>query len=368
MGEFTIGERHARPKNSVDTQYLRLVSYILRAGKDKKDRTGTGTKSTFGVQLAFNMQDGFPLLTSKKMHVKSILVELLWFLGKHMEDPKYASLGRTNIRYLIDNDCNIWNGDAYKHYVTSMNDGDIQKNCYWMTCNPDRSFEVYTMEQFVHAVKTDETFAWHWGDLGPVYGEQWRDWDGIDQIGNLIKMLKDDPDSRRLIVNAWNVGELRDMVLPPCHYAFQCYTEELTHEERLAIHAQDVEVTGAQSLTDKLDELGIPKRRLSLLWNQRSVDVGLGLPYNIASYGFLLHMLCEIVNMVPGELIGHLGDTHIYNNHIEGLTKQLSAETASLPTLAIKVRERHLITDFEVTDFILTDYKPAAAIKLPLSN
>jgi len=208
--------------NTIDKQYQDLLLHILRNGTEKKDRTGTGTKSIFGYQIRHNMNEGFPLLTTKKMAWKTLVTELLWFLN-----------GDTNIKYLVDNGCHIWDGDAFKNFM-DKSEGD-----------PDL---IWNQEQFIHKIKTDSEFAKKWGELGPIYGKQWRRWQGwmdygnegkkgslwFDQIQRLIQMLKTEPDSRRLMVSAWNVAEIDDMVLPPCHYGFQVYTRELTYSERYA--------------------------------------------------------------------------------------------------------------------------------------
>ena len=304
--------------NNLDNQYHELLKTILEYGVDKKDRTGTGTKSIFGYTIRHNMKNGFPLLTTKKMYWKGIVTELLWFLR-----------GDTNIKYLLDNDCHIWDGDAYKAYC--------QESPY--------PYPTMTQPEFIDAIKTDDEFSKKWGELGPVYGKQWRDWggyfsdghwngqtnntglhiDGLDQIKNLIKQLQTNPDSRRLMVNAWNVGELDRMTLPPCHYGFQVYTRELSLEERQELCEHDVDSH------IKLDSLRVPKRMLSLMWNQRSVDTFLGLPFNIASYGLLLKLIAKEVNMVPGELIGNLGDVHLYNNHLEQAKEQIKKTLWSYP-------------------------------------
>jgi thymidylate synthase len=284
--------------NSLDKQYQVLLQDILDNGVIKKDRTGTGTISIFGRQIRHNMSEGFPFLTTKKLLLKTIVTELIWFLK-----------GDTNIKYLVDNGCNIWNGDAFKHYISKTNEykGD------W----PD------TLEEFINRIKTDDEFAKKWGELGPIYGKQWRNWktedeylDGvsyfkyppIDQITNLINELKTNPDSRRLMVNAWNVGELDQMVLPPCHYGFQVYTRELNLDERIDIHNK-TKVPGSHSTDyfhEHMDFYSIPKRTISLMWNQRSVDTFLGLPFNIASYGLLLEIIAKEANMIPDALIGIL--------------------------------------------------------------
>jgi thymidylate synthase len=312
--------------NNIDKQYQDLLQDILDNGVEKKDRTGTGTISVFGRQIRHKMSEGFPLLTTKKMPWKSIVTELLWFLQ-----------GNTNIKWLVDNGCNIWNGDAYKNY-SSKNFGKT----------------IHTEEQFIERIKTDDEFAKKWGELGPIYGAQWRSWrvgegipttlkndDGetiyesasryVDQIQNLVNDLKTNPDSRRLMVNAWNVGELDQMVLPPCHYGFQVYTRELSLERRYNIWFNNNYETGMERFFDpnNLPDFDnsyytpTPTRAISLMWNQRSVDTFLGLPFNIASYGLLLEIIAKEVNMVPDDLIGNLGDVHLYSNHIEQAKEQL---------------------------------------------
>ena len=307
--------------NKLDNQYQELLKFILDYGVEKKDRTGTGTKSIFGYTIRHNMKDGFPLLTTKKMPFKTMVTELLWFLR-----------GDTNINFLVDNNCNIWNGDAYKRYS-----------------NENFGKTIHTEEQFIERIKTDDEFAKKWGELGPIYGKQWRNWEtyqqspydtlrynkkhpSIDQIANLINDLKTNPDSRRLMVNAWNVGELDQMVLPPCHYGFQVYTRELSLEERRVLVTQgmfNVVYNGGTPETlshSEINQWNIPTRAISLMWNQRSIDTFLGLPFNVASYGLLLEIIAKAVNMVPDELIGNLGDTHLYLDHIEQAKEQIGRE------------------------------------------
>jgi thymidylate synthase len=323
--------------NNIDKQYQALLQDILDNGIEKKDRTGTGTISVFGKQIRHNMSEGFPLLTGKKMSWKSIVTELLWFLR-----------GDTNIKYLVDNGCNIWNGDAFKNYCNAY--PDVEKTFQYEGSN----IEVRKMTQgeFIEQIKTDDEFAKKWGELGPIYGKQWRNWGAgfgnknTDQIQNLINDLKTNPDSRRLMVNAWNVGELDSMVLPPCHFSFQCYS----HEKE-------------------------GKRYLSLAWNQRSCDVGLGIPFNIASYGLLLEIIAKEVGMIPYDLIGNLGDCHIYNNHIGGLKEQINREPYPLPTLKMNpiflANLEHKGFDEAINghvNFELENYQHHPTIKLPLSN
>ena len=324
--------------NKLDKQYQSLLKDILDNGTEKEDRTGTGTISIFGRQIRHNMQDGFPLLTTKKMAIKSIMTELKWFLK-----------GDTNIKYLVDNGCNIWNGDAYKKYCKLQ--------------VPHDHFE--TQEEFIELIKTNNEFAEKWGELGPLYGKQWTDWMGIDQILNLINSLKKNPDSRRLMVNAWNVSELHEMTLPPCHYGFQVYTRELNLDERIDYLNKTTLNKSSDWLEEQLDQMGIPNRALSLSWNQRSVDTFLGLPFNIASYGMLLSLLAEEVNMVPEELIGNLGDTHLYLNHLEQAKEQINREPKPhLPKLKLSNVD---ILEGEF-DYEILHYHSHSTIKAPLSN
>ena len=263
--------------NTLDEQYRGLLATVLYGGIDKSDRTGTGTKSVFGRQIRHRMSDGFPILTTKRVPFKTMVTELRWFLK-----------GRTDIKYLQDNNCHIWDGDYEK------------------------------------SGRTD-------GDLGPIYGKQWRDWDGKDQLKELITNIKENPNSRRLMVSAWNVSELDKVVLPPCHYSFQCYVAD---------------------------------GELSLMWNQRSADLFLGVPFNISSYGLLLLLLCETTGLKPGTLIGSFGDVHLYQDHIAAAKTQITREQHALPT--IKLSNVNILDgDFDVE---LIDYKHEPAIKAPLSN
>jgi thymidylate synthase len=308
-------------KNNIEHQYLKLVKDILENGVEKQDRTGTGTLSVFGRQIRHDMKLGFPLLTTKKMYWKGIVTELLWFLS-----------GDTNIKYLLDNDCHIWDGDAYKNYIFNSEWFPISSVSGGFIGTKANSDEIMTQELFINKIKTDDEFAKKWGELGPIYGKQWRQWKQFipydvteenckvavqvtDQIQNLINDLKTNPDSRRLMVSAWNVGELDQMTLPPCHYGFQVYTRELSLEERTQYKKKrdDIARTFAPYTHQMLDGSNIPTRAISLMWNQRSVDTPLGLPFNIASYALLLELLAKMTNMVPDELIGNLGDCHIYS-------------------------------------------------------
>jgi thymidylate synthase len=326
--------------NNIDKQYIDLLKDILENGVEKQTRNGK-TLSVFGRSIRYKFKDGkFPLLTTKKMAWKTMVTELLWFLR-----------GDTNIKYLVDNDCHIWDGDAYKNYSTYVieewNSGAINElfeDSLIIEESSDGkniSYRKLSQEEFINKIKTDDEFAKTWGKLGPIYGKQWRSWtnypsdvyvpDTIDQIANLIRDLKTNPDSRRLMVNAWNVGELDQMVLPPCHYGFQVYTRELSHKERSDLKNSSPYKYGKPAngkLIDErlLDSNNVPTRAISLMWNQRSVDTFLGLPFNIASYGLLLEIIAKEVNMVPDELIGNLGDTHLYSNHIEQAKEQIGRD------------------------------------------
>jgi thymidylate synthase len=349
--------------NNLDKNYQALLKDILDNGIIKEDRTGTGTLSVFGRQIRHKMSEGFPLLTTKKMAVKSMITELKWFLK-----------GDTNIKYLVDNGCRIWDGDAYKNY----------EKWFWDNVPPkaDTSGKL-SPEQFINEIKTNDKFAKQWGELGPIYGKQWRRWGRnatrdekivepgvytkkIDQIQNLINDLKTNPDSRRLMVNALNVGELDQMVLPPCHYGFQVYTKEMTLEERLEWNYENTDPLSRSMdyFPAHLDSMGVPKRKISLMWNQRSCDLFLGIPFNVASYGMLLLILANEVNMVPDELIGNLGDTHLYLNHLTQAKEQIKREPFSLPKMEIKN------CDIQTGEFSyeLLHYTSHPKIEAPLSN
>ncbi len=400
--------------NNLDENYKDLLREILSKGSKSNNRTGTNSISIFGRQIRHNMKEGFPLLTTKKMYWNGIVTELLWFLK-----------GDTNIKYLIDNNCHIWDGDAYKHFVNSY----TPKNGEFIL-PPDEYItdegELLSQNEFVNKIKTDSDFAKKWGDLGPIYGRQWRKWKSytyekteqtfedvsttrapfgiygtrslfssksIDQITNSLNLLKTDPDSRRNKVSAWNVSDLSEMTLPPCHTDFQFYTRELSELERLEIAnsnhnwSEDVKQDYDRGIESNLIAYcnihNIPKRAISLMWNQRSADLFLGVPFNIASYGLLLEIFGRMVNMVPEELIGNFGNIHLYENHIEQANEQISRKSYALSKIHINDEfwsmqfQEYIInsTDLDtllknirIDDFQIKEYQYHPAIKAPLSN
>lgn len=324
---------------SIDQSYKDLLKSIILNGNRKSDRTGTGTISLFGYQLHHNMQDGFPILTSKRVYWKGVVGELLWFLK-----------GDTNIKYLVENNINIWNGDAYKRFTTWY---DNYKHPVQLEIVPSTFVDFYklgrlTLEEFTNRILSDNEFSEHFGDMGPIYGWQWRkSYRHPDQIKNLIDDLKNNPDSRRLIVDSWNPEFIPSMVLPPCHYSFQCNTRLLENGER----------------------------ELSLMFNMRSWDVFLGGPFNLASYGLLLQILCKLTNMVPGKLVASSADTHLYQNHLQAVDEFLETEESEHQpciTFSDRVDFNNGIDGFlntcDISDIVLTNYHPTKTIKAPLSN
>ena len=283
-------------------QYIDMCKYILENGQHRQDRTGTGTISVFGYQTRYNLEEGFPLLTTKKVFFKGIAKELLWFIS-----------GSTNIQPLVKDNVRIWNEWPYEKFKKS----DI--------------YNGETMEEFVERIKTDDEFARKWGDLGPVYGKQWRDFFGTDQLMNVIEQLKTNPFSRRHIVVAYNPAQVKDMALPACHAFFQFY----------------VRADG---------------KKLSLQLYQRSADTFLGVPFNIASYALLLTMVAQVCGYQPYEMVHTFGDLHIYNDHLEQINEQISREPRKLPKLIINPDVKD-IRDFKYEDFQIVDYDPWPAIK-----
>jgi thymidylate synthase len=298
-------------------QYLDLISHIADNGVFKGDRTGTGTLSVFGYQMRFNLQDGFPLVTTKKVHLKSILHELLWFIK-----------GDTNIRYLVENGVGIWNEWPYQSWLRQTGE--------------DKELEMHSdewkagLKRFVERIKTDSDFAQQYGELGPVYGRQWRNFEGVDQLAQVVDDIKSNPDSRRLIVSAWNPKDIPVMAksgLPPCHSLFQFYVSE---------------------------------GKLSCQLYQRSADVFLGVPFNIASYAALTMMIAQVTGLELGDFVHSFGDAHLYTNHKEQIKEQLSRDPLPLPTLKINPQVNNLF-DFVYDDFELVDYQSHSAIRAPVA-
>ena len=298
-------------------QYLDLMKHIRDEGVKKEDRTGTGTVSVFGYQMRFDLEDSFPLLSTKKVNLDSIIHELLWFIS-----------GDTNISYLVKNGVNIWNDWPYQSYLKQT---DQEKN-YPMHSKEWKG----KMKEFIEQIKNDNDFAKVYGDLGPVYGRQWRDFEGVDQLNQVVEDIKSSPDSRRLIVSAWNPKDIPVMVksgLPPCHTLFQFYVSE---------------------------------GRLSCQLYQRSADVFLGVPYNIASYAILTLMIAQVTGLKPGEFIHTLGDAHLYSNHLEQVEEQLARAPFPSPTLSIN-KDKDTIFDFSISDFELINYKAHPHIPAPIA-
>ena len=298
-------------------QYHKLLRYILDQGVRKDDRTGTGTVSVFGYQMRFDLNQGFPLLTTKKVHFKSIVHELLWFIA-----------GDTNIKYLVENGVSIWNEWPFENW---LRENFMQED--YPSGSPQRKD---LMSEFVAKIADDQEFAQKYGCLGPVYGKQWRKFEGVDQLANIIDSLKTNPDSRRHIVSAWNPKDVPVMVkagLPPCHTIFQFYVSE---------------------------------EKLSCQLYQRSADVFLGVPFNIASYALLTQMVAHVCDLKLGEFIHTFGDAHLYVNHLQQVDEQLAREPIKLPELKIN-RRVYSIFDFVFDDLELLGYRPYAAIAAPVA-
>lgn len=310
--------------------YLDLCEEILQKGAEKADRTNTGTYSVFGRQMRFNLQDGFPLLTTKRVPFRLIASELLWFLR-----------GDTNIRYLLQHNNNIWNEWAFKKWVESEDYTGPDMTNFGNRAPVDEDFRKVYEEQvqiFKEKVLTDDAFARKYGDLGFVYGKQWRHWqttqgETIDQIKNVIEQIKETPHSRRLIVSAWNPEDIPSMALPPCHTMFQFYVQD---------------------------------GKLSCQLYQRSADLFLGVPFNIASYALLTHIIAAECGLEVGEFVHTFGDVHIYSNHTEQIKEQLSREKMDFPTLKVNVK-RGSIDAYELDDFEIIGYDPHPAIKAPVA-
>lgn len=285
--------------------YLDLCDFVLENGEDRSDRTGTGTRSVFGYQMRFDLSQGFPLLTTKRVHFASLAKELLWFIS-----------GDTNIKWLVENNVRIWNEWPYAIFKDSSD------------------YNGETMKEFIERIKTDDKFAKKYGDLGPVYGKQWRNFNGVDQLQKVIDTIRHNPNSRRIILSAWNPSEVDDMALPPCHAFMQFYVSE--------------------------------SGKLSLQLYQRSADIFLGVPFNIASYALLLHMIAKITDLEVGDFVHTIGDAHIYKDHFDVVKTQLTREPYPLPKLIIHGNQKE-IEEFKFEDFEIVDYQHHPALKAKVS-
>ncbi|GEK34170.1 thymidylate synthase [Kurthia sibirica] len=317
-------------KNHVDEAYLELCKHILDEGTAKGDRTGTGTWSTFGYQMRFNLQEGFPLLTTKRTAFRLIATELLWFLK-----------GDTNVRTLIAQNNHIWDEWAFEKWVKSADYRGPDMTNFGHRAAIDNQFNTIYKEQmaiFQEKILQDDTFAQIYGNLGPVYGKQWRSWPDatggtIDQIKNVIDSIKNNPDSRRHLVTAWNPAEVEDMALPPCHSLFQFYVAD---------------------------------GKLSCQLYQRSADVFLGVPFNIASYALLTHLIAKECHLEVGDFVHTLGDAHIYKNHLIQVQEQMSRDARALPQLLLNT-DKESIFDYEMADLMIEGYDPHPSIKAPIA-
>lgn len=397
--------------NKLDEQLKELYKEILAEPRFKTDRTGVGTKSIFGKQLRFNMSDGFPLTTLRKIHTKSLIHELLWFLESY--DEKYNKFGNTNIKYLIDNGVTFWTDWCYKDYKQHKIN-NYKKN------NPNGEKEIKYLNQknFEKKIKSNDEFALKFGNLGNIYGKQWTDWGGyyemvekkniikntnsdhvvvdkqgwkkvyikgINQIDKVIDGLIENPDSRRHIVNAWNVSDLDDMLLPPCHILFQFYSKIIEMDERINYCKKHYDKEDIKKYMEKnnintwedimrdprkqikiLDHFNVPERKLDLQLYQRSQDLYLGNPYNIASYSLLLHMIAQATNMIPNDFIHTMGDIHIYSNAVEATKELLKRKIKPLPKLWINPDIGN-INGFRFEDFKILDYNPHPNIKIDVA-
>lgn len=307
-----------------DKEYLKLCEHILENGSYKEDRTGVGTKSIFGYQMRFDLNSGFPLLTTKKINFNLVWSELLWFIK-----------GDTNIKFLLEHNNNIWNEWAFKKWIESeeYNGSDMTNFGHRVLIDSDFAEEYRKeMNKFKEKILTDEMFSNKYGNLGNVYGKQWRNFNGIDQLKNVIDQIKENPYSRRLIVSSWNPKEVDSMALPPCHTLFQFYVKD---------------------------------NKLSCQLYQRSADVFLGVPFNIASYSLLTILIAKECNLDLGEFVHTIGDAHIYSNHFEQVKTQMTREPYELPT--IKISEFNSIFDLKIDDVMLENYQSHPFIKAPIA-
>ena len=390
--------------NNLDLQLKELYKRILKEEQYKNNRTGIPTKSIFGHQIRHKMSEGFPLTTLRKLHIPSLVHELLWFLSSY--DEVYDKFGNTNIRYLLENKVTFWTEWCYENYKRERLKKYDGKD---LTNRKEKPFKCLSVKEFEKKIVEDDNFALSWGDLGPIYGHQWidnggcyeyiekkREYNntrantvivdklglekvylrGINQVDGVIEELIDNPDSRRMLVSAWNVNDLDDMLLQPCHYSWQLYTKVIPLDERFEyieshFSREDVKEYLNKNGVEELNEIkrdirktekifthfSIPERKISLMFNQRSVDLYLGWGYNMASYGLLLEMLGQVVNMIPDELIFNGGDVHLYDNSIDATNELLKREIRELPTLGMNPDIQN-IYGFRFEDFEFKNYNP----------
>ncbi len=355
--------------NRVDEQHKELIKKILDHGVRKSDRTGVGTLSIFGHQMRFDMYDGFPLLTLRKIHIKSFIHEMLWFLGAF--DEKWKKFDNTNIRYLIDNGVTFWSEWPYKYYME-------QKS--YLGDYPD-----FNLKEFEEKIKIDDDFAIKFGSIGPGYGEQWlnhgslnlRDMlsdgkikitklDGINQIDYAIELLRNDPDSRRIIVDAWNPMRTEEILLPACHMMFQFYSQKMSMKQRKIEYEKWLKDTNNKDVENGIKYYKFPDRYLSLQLYIRSQDLYLGNPFNVAEYSLLLHMISQIVNMIPHEIIITMGDVHLYTNSIDAAKEIIKRESFPLPILKLNKNIKN-IYDFRYEDVIIENYQSHPNIKVDVA-
>lgn len=370
---YDNGEPIFRDSGNVDEEYRAMIRKVLRNGVDKGDRTGVGTRSMFGHLMRFDMSLGFPLVTLKKTNFRPILQELLWMLDSVDASYRERGFGPHNIKYLCDNNVTIWNEWPHKAYAE--NNTDLE----YMVANEDYTeYRPYDLKEFAEKIRQDDEFARIWGELGNVYGQQWRYWQGgIDQVQQAVDLLKNSPDSRRIMVTAWNPADVPDALLPPCHYCFQYWSKEIPLLDRIKMHhnwpnmCEDMKSgTMDPEDTDMLlaicEKANIPKRKLSMMFNMRSVDTVLGMPFDIASYALQLMMMSWVTNMVPDELLVVSGDTHIYANHMENLPEFIDRPARPLPTVRIRPGKKDM-KSFRFEDFELANYDPHPAVRFPIA-
>lgn len=384
------------PKKAIKSQYKELLQHILDNGFRKGDRTGVGTISTFGYQCRFNLQEGFPIVTEKRTAFKMAITELIWMIGSWMKEERYEGIQRTNIRFLLDNDCHIWTEWPYKAYcqcITKQNENSlIEAVNFRKKGRLVRSSLIVPLNQkeYEERIISDKKFAIEFGDLGPVYQKQWRDFEGkkntVDQLMTMINRLNSNPDCRRNLTSFWNPTELDEMSvsgLPPCHLLHQVWTRELGAKERYKLIPDNarfsLKILSTRPMKDKDDIYDqieytmslpqydfIPKRAISLQMYQRSSDCFLGVPFDWVWYAALTHMLAELTNMAVGEFIWVSGDTHLYTNSIEESKEVLDRETFPYPKFNVK-RKVENIEDYRIDDFELIDYKCGKQIKVAVA-